>query len=108
MPVGGFAHDLDVVLLLEDGAEPAAHDRVVVRDEDADLGLVTHRPKSLPRNPRSPASDVSTPGGCSTSSIGPRPMGTTAKLWYGMLARTIVPCPASLRTTSWPPAASAR
>ena len=40
--VGGFADDLDVGLVVEEHAQPHPHDRVVVDDEHADLGLIGH------------------------------------------------------------------
>ncbi len=36
LAVGGLADHLDAVLELEERAQPLAHDRVVVDDEDAD------------------------------------------------------------------------
>src|SRR5205085_2109396 len=37
----GLADDLDVVLRIEEHAQPGAHDRVVVHDQDADHGTGT-------------------------------------------------------------------
>ncbi len=51
MAVASLADDLDVRLGLEDGAESAAHDSVVVDDEDADAALLVHRPNSLAKKP---------------------------------------------------------
>src|SRR5882762_508442 len=49
VPVARLAHDLDLRFGLEDRAQAASNERVIVGDEDADLADFRHRPKSLPR-----------------------------------------------------------
>ena len=72
MTVARLADDLDVRLGLEDGPEPAAHDGVVVDDEDADTAFLVHRPNSLAKKPTGcDAASVVSVG--STTSVERRP-----------------------------------
>src|SRR5881409_358134 len=47
--VAGLAHDLDLRLALENRAQAASYERVIVGDQNANLPDFPHRPKSLPR-----------------------------------------------------------
>src|SRR3954469_10411880 len=56
----GVTDDLDVGLAVQEGEQPAAHDGVVVDDEDADARLIGH---SEPASPgASTPTSVPTPG----------------------------------------------
>src|SRR5204863_10097753 len=109
--VAGLPHDLDLGLGLEYRAQAAPDKGVIVGDQNADLSDLPHRPKSLPRKLAFSVRSTSSIAPCcsvsSTVSVHPGGVPSTASR-YGMVARTIVPRPGSLRTTSCPPTPSAR
>ena len=53
-PAVGVADDLEVGLALEEGQQPAANDRVIVDDQDADRGRRAQAPCERPARPAPP------------------------------------------------------
>src|SRR5262245_54216601 len=80
--VAALGDDLDLLVLVEDLAQPLAEDRVIVGEEDADL------PSHVPASPRDRSGRVVRPRGRSTV--------------------TTVPCPGAERMTLFPPRILAR
>src|SRR5207253_5780605 len=107
----GLADHFDLRLVVEDRAKPTPDERVIVGEEHANPGSrglgggaqVRHRPKSLPRKLAfSVRSMSSIAPRCSVSSTVSAQAGVGSSLAarYGIDARTMVPRPSSLRTTS--------